>query len=69
MQGSVNARDAHAVVVGGGTMGADVAVVLARGGARVDLQLGERAKFFPTDAALASWMAQAEAGQAAIVYE
>lgn len=26
---------AHAVVVGGGTMGADVAVVLARGGARV----------------------------------
>ncbi len=28
-------RGVHAVVVGGGTMGADVAVVLARGGARV----------------------------------
>ncbi|MBY0410027.1 MAG: NAD-binding protein, partial [Burkholderiaceae bacterium] len=28
-------KAAHAVVVGGGTMGADVAVVLARGGARV----------------------------------
>ncbi len=28
-------RDAHAVVVGGGTMGADVAIVLARGGCRV----------------------------------
>ena len=29
------ARDCHAVVVGGGTMGADVAIVLARGGCRV----------------------------------
>ena len=28
-------RDVHAVVVGGGTMGADVAIVLARGGCRV----------------------------------
>ena len=28
-------RGAHAVVVGGGTMGADVAIVLARGGCRV----------------------------------
>jgi 3-hydroxybutyryl-CoA dehydrogenase len=28
-------RDCHAVVVGGGTMGADVAIVLARGGCRV----------------------------------
>jgi DNA polymerase III subunit alpha len=34
-----------------------------------DVQLGERAKFFPTDAALASWMAQADKGQAQIVYE
>ena len=49
--------------------GLPVRLSLARGGARVDLQLGERARFFPTDAALASWMAQAEAGQAAIVYE
>ncbi len=30
-------RGVHAVVVGGGTMGADVAVVLARGGARVSV--------------------------------
>jgi DNA polymerase-3 subunit alpha len=35
----------------------------------VDLQLGERAKFFPTDAALASWIAQAQSGEAVIVYE
>jgi DNA polymerase III subunit alpha len=34
-----------------------------------ELQLGEAAKFFPTDAALAGWTAQAELGQAAIVYE
>lgn len=30
-------RDLHAVVVGGGTMGADVAIVLARGGCRVSV--------------------------------
>ena len=30
-----NPRGTHAVVVGGGTMGADVAIVLARGGCRV----------------------------------
>jgi 3-hydroxybutyryl-CoA dehydrogenase len=35
MNDSPEMRGAHAVVVGGGTMGADVAVVLARGGARV----------------------------------
>lgn len=34
-----------------------------------DVQLGERAKFFPTDAALASWTAVADKGQAQIVYE
>ena len=50
MQGSVNARDAHAVVVGGGTMGADVAVVLARGGARVTVvepEARQRARLAP----------------------
>jgi DNA polymerase-3 subunit alpha len=36
--------------------------------ARAELALGEAAKFFPTDAALASWMAQADQGQAQIVY-
>jgi DNA polymerase-3 subunit alpha len=35
----------------------------------VPLALDERARFFPTDAALASWMAQADAGIAQIVYE
>lgn len=49
--------------------GLAVRLSMARGGAQVELQLGERAKFFPTDAALASWMAQAEAGKAAVVYE
>lgn len=49
--------------------GLGVRLSMARGGAQVELQLGERAKFFPTDAALASWMAQAEAGKAAVVYE
>jgi phosphotriesterase-related protein len=38
-------------------------------GARAELALGESAKFFPTDAALASWMAQADQGQAQIVYD
>ncbi|VTU29026.1 DNA polymerase III subunit alpha [Variovorax sp. PBL-H6] len=49
--------------------GLAVRLSMARGGAQVELQLGERAKFFPTDAALASWMAQAEAGKAAVVYD
>ena len=34
-----------------------------------EVLLGDSAKFFPTDAALASWMAQAHLGQAQIVYE
>ncbi len=34
-----------------------------------ELQLGEQAKFFPSDAALASWMAQADKGAAQVVYE
>jgi DNA polymerase-3 subunit alpha len=37
--------------------------------ARAELTLGEAAKFFPTDAALTSWMAQADQGQAQIVYD
>ena len=35
----------------------------------IELALGEQARFFPTNAALASWMAQADAGAARIVYE
>jgi DNA polymerase-3 subunit alpha len=49
--------------------GLAVRLSMARNGAQVELQLGERAKFFPTDAALASWMAQADAGKAVVVYE
>ncbi len=37
--------------------------------ARAELQLDERAHFFPSDAALASWLAQAGAEQVAVVYE
>ena len=37
--------------------------------ARAELALGERARFYPSDAALASWMAQADRGLAQIVYE
>ena len=39
------------------------------GDVAAEVALGEQAKFFPTDAALASWMAQADRGQARIVYE
>ncbi len=38
-------------------------------GAAAELQLGEDAKFYPSDAALAGWMAQADQGKAVIVYE
>jgi len=38
-------------------------------GATAELQLGDDAKFFPSDAALAGWMAQADQGKALIVYE
>jgi len=37
--------------------------------ASAEVQLGEQAKFFPTDAALAGWMAQAEGGLAVIAYD
>jgi len=39
------------------------------GGASAELQLGDAMRFFPTDAALAHWRAQADQGQAVIVYE
>ena len=38
-------------------------------GALAQLELGEQARFFPSDAALASWMAQADEGRAVVVYE
>ncbi|MFM9880104.1 MAG: DNA polymerase III subunit alpha [Burkholderiaceae bacterium] len=41
----------------------------AGGTASAEVQLGDAAKFFPSDVALASWRAQADAGQAVVVYE
>jgi DNA polymerase III subunit alpha len=49
--------------------GLNVRLAVRRNGAVAELQLGEAAKFFPSDAALASWMAQADQGAAQIVYE
>ena len=34
-----------------------------------ELQLGENARFYPSDAALAAWTAQVGAGAANVVYE
>jgi DNA polymerase-3 subunit alpha len=49
--------------------GLGVRLLVQRESAVAELQLGEQARFFPSDAALASWMAQAHGGQAQIVYE
>jgi DNA polymerase III subunit alpha len=49
--------------------GLPVRLAVRRDAATAELQLGDEAKFFPSDAALASWMAQADGGQAQIVYE
>lgn len=49
--------------------GLPVRLAVRRDAATAELQLGEGAKFFPSDAALASWMAQADQGLAQIVYE
>ena len=38
-------------------------------GAVAELQLGDSARFYPTDAALAGWRAQAEQGKAVIAYD
>jgi DNA polymerase-3 subunit alpha len=39
------------------------------GAASAELQLGERAKFYPSNAALASWWAQATPGKVEIIYD
>ncbi len=49
--------------------GLPVRLSLRRATAVAELQLGEDARFYPTDAALASWIAQADEGRAQIVYE
>ncbi len=49
--------------------GLGVRLQVLREGANAEIELGDNAKFFPTDAALASWIAQAHQGQAQIIYE
>ena len=49
--------------------GLPVRLSLKRDEATAEIALGDAAKFFPTDAALASWMAQADKGLARIIYE
>jgi DNA polymerase-3 subunit alpha len=49
--------------------GLPVRLAVRRDAATAELQLGDDAKFFPSDAALASWMAQADQGLAQIMYE
>ena len=49
--------------------GLNVRLALQRPDAVAEVQLGEEAKFFPSDAALASWSAQADKGQAQVVYD
>ena len=50
-------------------LGLPLRLSIFREGATADLQLGEAARIYPTDAALASAMAQADKGLAQIVYE
>ncbi|MHB1248474.1 MAG: DNA polymerase III subunit alpha [Polaromonas sp.] len=49
--------------------GLPVRLSLRRGGATAEIHLGDAARFFPSDAALASWMVQADKGLVCIVYE
>jgi len=49
--------------------GLPVRLSVKRDGAEAEIQLGDDAKFFPSDAALASWIAQADQGAAQIVYD
>jgi DNA polymerase-3 subunit alpha len=48
--------------------GLSVRLLLQRDSAQAELDLGDEARFFPTDAALAQWQAAAH-GQARIVYD
>ena len=49
--------------------GLPVRIALERHGARCEIALDERALFYPSDAALASWMAQAYEQKAEIVFD
>jgi len=50
------------------TQGLSVRLVLDRGTARGELDLGDDGKFFPTDAAIARWQ-EGSHGKARVVYE
>ena len=41
----------------------------AEEGAYAEFQLGDAARFYPSDAALARWRSQADAGRAVIAYD
>ena len=49
--------------------GLAVRLSVVRDEVTAEMALGDSARFYPTDAALASWMAQADQGIASIVYE
>ena len=49
--------------------GLTVRLSVKRDGAQAEIQLGEEARFFPSDEALATWMAQADQGAAQVIYE
>ncbi|GAA6140709.1 DNA polymerase III subunit alpha [Hydrogenophaga sp. 5NK40-0174] len=49
--------------------GLPVRLALERAGAQCELQLDDRALFYPSDAALASWMAQAHQQKAEVVFD
>jgi DNA polymerase III subunit alpha len=49
--------------------GLPVRLSVRRNSVTAEINLGDAARFYPTDAALASWMAQADKGLASIVYE
>jgi DNA polymerase-3 subunit alpha len=49
--------------------GLQIRLCLLREKVSAEVQLGPQAKFFPSDAALASWMAQVHEGQIQIVYD
>ena len=49
--------------------GLGVRLALQRDGAVAELQLGTEAVFYPSDAALAGWVREADRGQAQIVYD
>ena len=52
-----------------GAAGAGAADGTGSVGVTAELELGERAWIYPSDEAIKSWMAQADEGRVAVVYE